>query len=63
MVGTSGAIRVATKPVDFRMARWGLAALVRENMRTDPFLCVERDYVAEALNAGRGRPRLDSSAT
>jgi len=28
---------VATKPVDFRKGAEGLAALVRETMRTDPF--------------------------
>lgn len=38
---------VATKPVDFRKGAEGLAALVRETVKADPFLCVERDYVAE----------------
>lgn len=39
MIGPSGTIRVmvATKPVDFRKGAEGLAALVREAMRGDPF--------------------------
>ncbi len=39
MIGPTGAVRVmvATKPVDFRKGAEGLAALVREEMRADPF--------------------------
>src|SRR5438067_3989335 len=39
VIGPSGNVRVlvATKPVDFRKGAVGLAALVRETMRTDPF--------------------------
>lgn len=39
MIGPSGTLRVmvATKPVDFRKGAEGLAALVREAMRADPF--------------------------
>lgn len=39
MIGPTGAVRVlvATKPVDFRKGAEGLAALVRESMRADPF--------------------------
>ncbi len=39
MIGPTGALRVmvATKPVDFRKGADGLAALVREIMRADPF--------------------------
>lgn len=39
MIGPSGAVRVlvATKPVDFRKGAEGLAAMVREEMRADPF--------------------------
>ena len=39
MIGPTGAVRVmvATKPVDFRKGAEGLAALVRETMRADPF--------------------------
>lgn len=39
MIGPSGAVRVmvATKPVDFRKGAEGLAALVREQMKSDPF--------------------------
>jgi len=48
VIGPTGAIRVtvATKPRDFRKGAEGLAALVRETMGADPFLCVVRDYVA-----------------
>lgn len=48
MIGPTGALRVmvATKPVDFRKGSDGLAALVREIMRADPFICVGRGYVA-----------------
>ena len=48
MIGPTGTVRVmvATKPVDFRKGAEGLAALVREEMKADPFLCIERDYVA-----------------
>ena len=38
--------RVATKPVDFRKGADGLAALVREQIQHDPFLCGGREYVA-----------------
>ncbi len=39
MIGPSGTVRVmvATKPVDFRKGAEGLAAIVREAMRDDPF--------------------------
>ena len=39
MIGPTGAVRVmvATKPVDFRKRAEGLAALVRETMKADPF--------------------------
>ncbi|HEY8124463.1 MAG TPA: IS66 family insertion sequence element accessory protein TnpB [Methylocystis sp.] len=39
MIGPTGAVRVmvATKPVDFRKGAEGLAALVRETMRANPF--------------------------
>ena len=39
MIGPTGAVRVmvATKPVDFREGAEGLAALVREEMKADPF--------------------------
>jgi transposase len=39
-------VMVATKPIDFRKGADGLAALVRETLGQDPFLCVGRDYVA-----------------
>jgi hypothetical protein len=41
-------VLVATKPIDFRKGADGLLALVRETLGHDPFLCVGRDYVAEA---------------
>jgi transposase len=39
VIGPTGAVRVmvATRPVDFRKGAAGLAALVREEMRSDPF--------------------------
>lgn len=39
MIGPSGAVRVliATRPVDFRKGADGLAALVREELLSDPF--------------------------
>lgn len=39
MIGPSGAVRVmvATRPVDFRKGAEGLAALVREELGSDPF--------------------------
>ena len=39
MIDPTGAVRVmvATKPVDFRKGGEGLVALVREEMRADPF--------------------------
>ena len=42
---------VATKPVDFRKGAEGLAAVVRERMRTDPFCGVV--YVFRAKRADR----------
>lgn len=39
MIGLSGTVRVlvATKPVDFRKGMNGLAALVKEQLKIDPF--------------------------
>jgi transposase len=39
-VPTGVRVLVATKPVDFRRGADSLAALVREQLRQDPFLCV-----------------------
>ena len=52
-VAPSGAVRVmvATKPVDFRKGMDGLAALVKEQLRTDPFSGVI--YVFRAKRADR----------
>ncbi len=44
-------IMVATQPVDFRRGMNGLVALVASALAADPYLCVERDYVAEAVSA------------
>jgi hypothetical protein len=48
MIAASAGVKVmvATKPVDFPKDADGLAALVWEQLRHDPFLCVEREYVA-----------------
>jgi transposase len=53
VIGPSGNVRVmvATKPVDFRKGAEGLAALVRETIRTDPFSGVV--YVFRAKRAKR----------
>ena len=53
MIGPTGAVRVmvATKPVDFRKGAEGLAALVREQIHTDPFSGVV--YVFRAKRADR----------
>jgi len=44
---------VATQPVDFRKGAQGLAALVRERMRVDPFSGVV--YVFRAKRADRAK--------
>ena len=61
MIGPSGNVRVlvATQPVDFRKGAEGLAALVRETMRTDPFSGVV--YVFRAKRVDR-RGRSDARA-
>ena len=53
MIGPEGAVKVlvATKPVDFRKGAEGLAALVKEQMRADPFSGVV--YVFRAKRADR----------
>src|SRR5580692_12075689 len=53
VIGPTGAVRVlvATKPVDFRKGAEGLAALVRETMRADPFSGAV--YVFRAKRADR----------
>ena len=53
MIGPTGAVRVmvATRPVDFRKGAEGLAALVREEMRADPFSGTV--YVFRAKRADR----------
>ena len=53
MIGLGGGIRVmvSTRPVDFRKGAEGLAALVREEMKSDPFSGVV--YVFRARRADR----------
>lgn len=53
MIGPTSAVRVlvATKPVDFRKGAEGLAALVCENMKSDPFSGAV--YVFRAKRADR----------
>lgn len=53
MIGPTGAVQVmvATRPVDFRKGAEVLAALVREQMHTDPFSGVV--YVFRAKRADR----------
>lgn len=55
-------IMVATQPVDFRRGMNGLVALVASALAADPYLCVERDYVAEAVSAPAGACRVWNSA-
>jgi transposase len=56
VIGPTGAVRVmvATRPVDFRKGAEGLAALVREQMRADPFS--GSIYVFRAKRADRMKP-------
>jgi transposase len=53
VIGPTGAVRVlvATRPVDFRKGAEGLAALVREDMKADPFSGAV--YVFRAKRADR----------
>jgi transposase len=53
MIGPTGSVRVliATNPVDFRKGADGLAALVREGMKADPFSGAV--YVFRARRADR----------
>jgi transposase len=53
VIGPTGSVRVlvATKPVDFRKGAEGLAALMREEMKVDPFSGAV--YVFRAKRADR----------
>jgi len=53
MIGPTGSVKVmvATRPVDFRKGAEGLAALVRDEMKTDPFSGTV--YVFRAKRADR----------
>jgi transposase len=50
-LGSAGRVIVSTRPVDFRKGAEGLAALVREEMKSDPFSGVV--YVFRAKRADR----------
>jgi transposase len=45
-VATGARIWIATGHTDMRKGMQGLALLVQEGLGRDPFLCVERRYVA-----------------
>ena len=47
--GSSLRVIVAVRPVDFRRGAEGLAALVRETMKTDPFSSVVYVFRAKRL--------------
>ncbi len=47
IIPNGASVFVATQPVDFRKGATGLMALVQDG-GADPFLCVDRDYVAAA---------------
>ena len=46
--GSGTRIVIARRPVDFRKQADSLAALVAADLAQDPYLCVGRDYVAQA---------------
>ena len=52
---------IATQPIDFRRGINGLTALIADALKTDPYLCVGRDYVAETPD--QSGPYVTSSAT
>jgi hypothetical protein len=60
-LGTAVRVLVATRPVDFRKGADSLTALVKAEYGADPFLCVERYYVAAAsttaFSCGSAAPR------
>lgn len=47
-IAAGASIGIATGRTDMRKGMQGLAWLVQEGLARDPFLCVGRDYVAEA---------------
>lgn len=53
MIPISSGVRVwiANGHCDMRKGMQGLVLLVQEGLGRDPFLCVERDYVAEPVSA------------
>lgn len=63
MIASGVVVYVSCQPVDFRKGAASLMALVRDG-GLDPFLCVERDYVAEPVSApAEAPPNLEFSAT
>ncbi|ASP73286.1 hypothetical protein CDO28_18160 [Sinorhizobium meliloti] len=50
MIPSGVKVFLASHPVDFRKGPDSLLSLVRD-AGNDPFLCVERDYVAEPVSA------------
>ena len=44
--GSQTRVFVATDPVDFRRGVHGLAAMVAEELKGNPYICVGREYVA-----------------
>ncbi|MCW6512858.1 IS66 family insertion sequence element accessory protein TnpB [Lichenifustis flavocetrariae] len=47
-VASNVRIWIASGHTDMRKGMQGLALLVQEGLKRDPFLCLGRDYVAEA---------------
>ena len=43
-------ILVTAWPVDFRRGMDSLSTLVKETLTVDPFICVEREYVAASTH-------------
>jgi hypothetical protein len=52
VIGPTGSVRVmmATKPVDFRKGAEGLAPLVREGMKADPFSGAVYEHLRRFVN-------------
>jgi hypothetical protein len=48
-------VYLACRPVDLRNGFDGLAAKAQQMIGADPFLCVERDYVAARSRHGQSR--------
>ncbi len=44
--GSKQRVFVSTRPVDFRKGVHGLAAIVADSLKSNPYICVGREYVA-----------------